>query len=708
MASRSEPPATAARRGCRLDVAPREHVAANGARRRRCTASRRALRHQASSPRTRARSRAPAPARQAAPSRLRRPVAAEAHAARDGVRAGRILAHRASTAHAGGGSSAASRATTASLTGVGMPWRAPSAAIDAVARVPLQPPPRQPVEQHRRAEVGRQRRRPAPIISSTVAGPSARALGAADGDALAREPARELELLRARGRPRRAGRPAPSARRRRSGTACATPRSEVGDDVDPGGAVEQRGERGARRLVRRRSAAPGRAGARGRARPPPTGTRRSRGAPSPARDGSTSSRCSTPFWSTATTCPPRPAPRATAGRRRLVRLGGEQDPGHRGGRGDRRHGLGEPVLAAVGQLDDRRRRGAAAAQRHLVPGPLGGRRERGADRAGSDDGDARHAAQYRARRDGRVDTNRGVVQQCRHMARVLVLLSAVCFGTTGTAQALGPDAAPADRRRRAHRHRRRAAAARRPRGSRRGRALAAAGARRDRRGDRRLPALVLRRRRPHRRRRRDGRRARLRARDRRHRRAARRRRAADRPLGGRHRARVRGRAAARARAAAALPSTRSASCWPWSPAPATRPTRCSPSALLRRGHAPERVMAASFSLGALLLVPVLVLGDVRWLRPATGSRWRSSSARSRPRSPTSSSPAACATSRRGRPRRSRSPSRSPRPASGSSPWASAPARWRRSAPRSCSPACSRSRCPARRRARPRLAGGGAA
>jgi DME family drug/metabolite transporter len=38
--------------------------------------------------------------------------------------------------------------------------------------------------------------------------------------------------------------------------------------------------------------------------------------------------------------------------------------------------------------------------------------------------------------------------------------------------------------------------------------------------------------------------------------------------------------------------------------------------LLRRGHAPERVMAASFSLGALLLVPVLVLGDVRWI--ATG------------------------------------------------------------------------------------------
>src|SRR3954447_2922473 len=28
------------------------------------------------------------------------------------------------------------------------------------------------------------------------------------------------------------------------------------------------------------------------------------------------------------------------------------------------------------------------------------------------------------------------------MARLLVLLAAVCFGTTGTAQALGPDAAP--------------------------------------------------------------------------------------------------------------------------------------------------------------------------------------------------------------------------------------------------------------------------
>ena len=40
--------------------------------------------------------------------------------------------------------------------------------------------------------------------------------------------------------------------------------------------------------------------------------------------------------------------------------------------------------------------------------------------------------------------------------------------------------------------------------------------------------------------------------------------------------------------------------------------------LLRRGHAPERVMAVSFSLGALLLVPVLLLGDVGWLASGDG------------------------------------------------------------------------------------------
>jgi DME family drug/metabolite transporter len=40
--------------------------------------------------------------------------------------------------------------------------------------------------------------------------------------------------------------------------------------------------------------------------------------------------------------------------------------------------------------------------------------------------------------------------------------------------------------------------------------------------------------------------------------------------------------------------------------------------MLRLGHAPERVMAASFSLGALLLAPVLLLGDVSWLARGDG------------------------------------------------------------------------------------------
>ena len=40
--------------------------------------------------------------------------------------------------------------------------------------------------------------------------------------------------------------------------------------------------------------------------------------------------------------------------------------------------------------------------------------------------------------------------------------------------------------------------------------------------------------------------------------------------------------------------------------------------LLRRGHAPERVMAASFSLGAVFLAPVLVAGDMSWLATGDG------------------------------------------------------------------------------------------
>ena len=40
--------------------------------------------------------------------------------------------------------------------------------------------------------------------------------------------------------------------------------------------------------------------------------------------------------------------------------------------------------------------------------------------------------------------------------------------------------------------------------------------------------------------------------------------------------------------------------------------------LLRLGHAPERVMAASFALAAVLLVPVLIAGDMSWLASGEG------------------------------------------------------------------------------------------
>ena len=40
--------------------------------------------------------------------------------------------------------------------------------------------------------------------------------------------------------------------------------------------------------------------------------------------------------------------------------------------------------------------------------------------------------------------------------------------------------------------------------------------------------------------------------------------------------------------------------------------------MLRLGHAPERVMAASFSLGALLLAPVLLTSDLSWLADGGG------------------------------------------------------------------------------------------
>ena len=41
--------------------------------------------------------------------------------------------------------------------------------------------------------------------------------------------------------------------------------------------------------------------------------------------------------------------------------------------------------------------------------------------------------------------------------------------------------------------------------------------------------------------------------------------------------------------------------------------------LLRAGHAPERVMGVSFALGALLLVPVLVAGDLAWIASPGGA-----------------------------------------------------------------------------------------
>ena len=41
--------------------------------------------------------------------------------------------------------------------------------------------------------------------------------------------------------------------------------------------------------------------------------------------------------------------------------------------------------------------------------------------------------------------------------------------------------------------------------------------------------------------------------------------------------------------------------------------------VLRLGHAPERVMAASFALGGLLLLPVLATSDLRWLATLDGT-----------------------------------------------------------------------------------------
>ena len=103
--------------------------------------------------------------------------------------------------------------------------------------------------------------------------------------------------------------------------------------------------------------------------------------------------------------------------------------------------------------------------------------------------------------------------------------------------------------------------------------------------------------------------------------------------------------------------------------------------MLRLGHAPERVMAASFSLGALLLVPVLVLGDVslagqrRRARAGAVPRRDPDRARLRPVRARPAPPDA----RRDRDADARRAADRHRPRR-SSRWASAPARSPRSAP----------------------------
>ena len=66
---------------------------------------------------------------------------------------------------------------------------------DAVARVPFQPPPGEPVEQHRGAQVGRHRGELGHDLVGGARG-EVGALGTADGDALLGQRAGERELLR--------------------------------------------------------------------------------------------------------------------------------------------------------------------------------------------------------------------------------------------------------------------------------------------------------------------------------------------------------------------------------------------------------------------------------------------------------------------------------------------------------------------------------
>ena len=190
-------------------------------------------------------------------------------------------------------------------------------------------------------------------------------------------------------------------------------------------------------------------------------------------------------------------------------------------------------------------------------------------------------------------------------ARLHVLLASLCFGTTGTAQALGPDGlAPHGCGRRPHPDRRRAAGRRRAdrpavhRRSRGSRRSACPDRRRDR-GD--VPDGVLRRRRGHGRGRGDDRRARLGTRARRRDRVGDPRARAPEEEPGRWPPRWPAPAWRCSRLAGTdasdlAPRRRASRSARAPPTPATRWPRsgCSPT-----GHAPETVMAGAFGLGAV-------------------------------------------------------------------------------------------------------------
>ena len=262
----------------------------------------------------------------------------------------------------------------------------------AVAGVPLQPAAGEPVEQHRRALVGRERRQPADdLLDGLVADP--RALGPPDGDALRGEPARELERL---GVAEDLGAAPGHHHRRRDGVeAQLAPglREEVGDDVDLRAAPSSAA-----------SAAPAGssgtlscAGSRWRTRPgatPSEGHQTIAGSTvaGPA-SGATSASCSTPFCSTTTTVPGA----ASAASQRAapavwcVLTARRTQPRGRPPAGRACTGPASACSAPSGSSTTGAGPARPPAQRDGVAGALGGGRERRADRAGADDGDVGHA-----------------------------------------------------------------------------------------------------------------------------------------------------------------------------------------------------------------------------------------------------------------------------------------------------------------------------